>query len=128
MEAIDPQTISSLILRHLTEPDNINHRSRGRTILTILYLCVLSLCFITPIFYYCRLQCEDRQNRRLRDLEIAGIRSAMQRSEAQMEEENRAACKKFNEERRARIIQLFSQVRMVSEENQASALSALLGE
>ena len=85
----------------------------GRTILTALYLCMLGVCFLVPIFFYFRMHCDDRRNQNLRDLEIAGMTQAMNESQAQQREESRAARKKYREERRARIIQLFTPVRMV---------------
>jgi len=111
---------------------------RGRTVLTVLYICVLSLCFVTPIFYYCRLQYEDRTARRLRDMEIAGIRTAMELSASgsvadrdgnilnilnfgndgtgggrEQDEQSRAQRRKYIEERRARLLQLLAPVTMV---------------
>ena len=59
------------------------------------------------------MHCDDRRNQNLRDLEIAGMTQAMNESQAQQREESRAARKKYREERRARIIQLFTPVRMV---------------
>ena len=89
-----------------------NHH-RGRTVLTVLYLCVLGLCFVVPVFYYFRMHCEERNARRIREIEIAGITQALEQSENQHREESRAARRKYREERRARIIQLFASVRMV---------------
>ena len=86
---------------------------RGRTVLTVLYLCVLSLCFIVPVYFYCKMHCDDRSNRRLRELEIATITQAMTESQTAHREESRAQRRKYREERRARIIQLFAPVRMV---------------
>jgi len=64
------------------------------------------------------MHCDDRHNRRLRDLEIAGITQAMNESQDLHREESRAARRKYREERRARIIQLFTPVRMIlTEEN-----------
>ena len=91
---------------------NSTHQ-RGRTVLTVLYLCVLGLCFVVPVFYYFRMHCEERNNRRMREIEIAGITQALEQSENHHREESRAARRKYREERRARIIQLFSTVRMV---------------
>jgi hypothetical protein len=88
-----------------------NHR--GRTVLTVLYLCVLGLCFVVPVFYYFRMHCEERNARRMRELEIAGIAEALEQSGDFHREESRAARRKYREERRARIIQLFAPVRMV---------------
>ena len=85
----------------------------GRTILTALYLCMLGVCFLVPIFFYFRMHCDERRNRQLRDLEIAGMTQAMNESQIQQREESRAARKKYREERRARILQLFTPVRMV---------------
>mmetsp|Transcript_16164 Transcript_16164/g.18439 ORF Transcript_16164/g.18439 Transcript_16164/m.18439 type:complete len:343 (+) Transcript_16164:38-1066(+) len=95
--------------------DDPNHT--GRTILTALYLCMLSVCFVVPVFFYFRMHCDDRQNRRLRDLEIEGIQNAMNESQDLHQEESRAARKKYLEERRARIIQLFTPVRMILTED-----------
>lgn len=85
---------------------------RGRTILTILYMCVLGLCFVIPVFYCIRVYYEERNARRLRELEIAGIAQAMEQSQLGREE-SRAARRKYREEQRARIVQLFAPVRMV---------------
>ena len=85
---------------------------KGRTVLTILYLAVLGLCFVVPIFYYFRLHCEERRLRQLREIEIAAIRQTLEESENENREEARAARRKYREERRAQIIQLFSPVRM----------------
>ena len=86
----------------------------GRTILATLYLCMLGVCFVVPVLFYFRMHCDDRHNRRLRDLEIAGMAQAMNESQDLQREESRAARRKYREERRARIIQLFTPVRMVS--------------
>ncbi|KAL3902592.1 MAG: hypothetical protein SGILL_010772 [Bacillariaceae sp.] len=90
--------------------------NRGRTVLTVLYLCVLSLCFIVPVYFYCKMHCDDRSNQRLRELEIATITQAMTESQAVNREETRAQRRKYREERRARIIQLFAPVRMILKE------------
>jgi hypothetical protein len=95
--------------RMLKEEDS----PRGRTVLTVLYLCVLGLCFVIPVFFYIRMHCDDRHNRRLVESEIAGIAQAMDESQVHHREESRATRRKYREERRARIIQLFSPVRMV---------------
>ena len=87
--------------------------TRSRTVLTILYLCVLGLCFVVPVFYYFRMHCEERHARRMRELEMAGMREALEQSE-QNREESRAVRRKYREERRARIVQLFDPVRIVS--------------
>mmetsp|Transcript_16164 Transcript_16164/g.44755 ORF Transcript_16164/g.44755 Transcript_16164/m.44755 type:complete len:330 (+) Transcript_16164:169-1158(+) len=90
----------------------------GKTMLSVVYLSMLGVCFVIPVFYYIRMHCEDRQNRHLRDLEIAGMAQAMNESQDIHREETRAARRKYQEERRARIIQLFMPVRMiVTEEN-----------
>eukprot|EP00934_Nitzschia_sp_Nitz4_P001032 Nitzschia sp. Nitz4//scaffold67_size101165//89606//91117//NITZ4_004543-RA/size101165-augustus-gene-0.17-mRNA-1//1//CDS//3329556516//1032//frame0 len=94
---------------------SLQQTETGRTVLTILYLCVLGICFVIPIFYYFRLQCEERYARRLRDLELAGMAHAMQQSENLYSEESRAARRKYREERKARIMQLLSPVRMIVE-------------
>ena len=93
--------------------DESSERNRGRTVLTVLYLCVLGLCFVVPVFYYFRMHCEERTARRMRELEIAGITAALSESENLHREESRAVRRKYREERRARILQLFAPVRMV---------------
>ena len=93
--------------------DNGNPVHSGRTILTALYLCMLAVCFLVPIFFYFRMHCDERRNRHLRELEIAGMTQAMNESQLQQMEESRAARRKYREERRARINQLFTPVRMV---------------
>ena len=95
------------VFRHLAE-------SRGQAVLTFMYLCVLGLCFTTAVVYFCRMQWEERYLRRLREHELSAIRSAMAQSENTQREESRAVQRKYIEERRARILQLFAPVRMVS--------------
>ena len=92
----------------------LQSEARGRTVLTILYLVVLGLCFVIPVFYYFRMHCEDQQARRLRDLEMAGIEASLREQQQQTREETRAARRKYREEKRARLLQLFRPVRMVS--------------
>lgn len=94
---------------------------RGRTVLTVLYLCVLGLCFVVPVFYYFRMHCEERNVRRLRELELAGITQALEQSQHAHREESRAARRKFREERKARINQLFAPVKMVSKNETANS-------
>jgi len=89
----------------------------GRRILTALYLCMLGVCFLVPIFFYFRMHCDERRNRQLRDIEIAGITQAMNDSQILQREESRAARRKYREERRARIVQLFTPVRMILTED-----------
>lgn len=86
----------------------------GRMILTVLYLSMLGVCFVVPFFFYMRMHCDHRNNRRLRELEIAGMEQAMNESQDVHREESRAALRKYREERRARILQLFIPVRLVS--------------
>ena len=85
-------------------------QSRGRTVLTILYLCVLGLFFVVPVFYYFRLHCFEEHARRELELDFT---AALEQSE-QHREEHRAARRKYIEERRARIVQLMVPVRTVS--------------
>jgi hypothetical protein len=85
----------------------------GRTVLTVLYLCLLGLCLVVPVFYYFRMHCEERHARRIRELEISGISQALEQSQTLHREESRAARRKYRDERRARIVQLFAPVRMV---------------
>ena len=94
----------------------LQEESRGRTVLTILYLIVLGLCFVVPIFYYFRMHCEDRHARRLREMEMAGVEASLREQQQTSREETRAARKKYREEKRARLLQLFAPVRMVSSE------------
>jgi len=89
----------------------------GKTILTALYLCMLGVCFLVPIFFYIRMHCDERRNRHLRDLEIAGMRQAVDDSQIQQREESRAVRRKYREERKARIIQLFAPVRTILTED-----------
>ena len=91
----------------------LQSNQRGRTVLTVLYLVVLGMCFVVPIFYYFRMHCEERQARRLRELELAGITQALEQSQNVHREESRAARRKYRDERRARILQLFARVKMV---------------
>lgn len=86
---------------------------RGRAVLTVVYLCVLSLCFLIPFFFYIRMHCDDRRNRRLRELEIATITQSLTEAHSVQREEARATRRKYREERRARILQLFGPVRAV---------------
>jgi hypothetical protein len=88
-------------------------KSRGRTVLTILYLCVLGLCFITPVIYYLKMHFEERRSERSRELENAMIRASLDQSD-QQQDEARATRRKYVVERRARILQLFEPVRTVS--------------
>mmetsp|Transcript_26457 Transcript_26457/g.39141 ORF Transcript_26457/g.39141 Transcript_26457/m.39141 type:complete len:299 (+) Transcript_26457:119-1015(+) len=85
--------------------------SQGRAVLTILYLVVLALCFIIPIFYYFRMHCEDRQARIFREREAFEGFTIEQEGGA-TREEARAAKRKYREEKRARIKQLFQPVRL----------------
>jgi hypothetical protein len=110
--------------------------NHGRTVLTFLYLCILGLCFLTPILYYCRLYFDERNARRMRQLEISALTTALEQSHGGIagghplhhhphlhhhlhnhnnsnREEVRAVRRKYVEERRARILQLFEPVRMV---------------
>lgn len=77
--------------------------------LTIMYLVVLGLCFIIPIFYYLRMHCEDQNLRRQREIEFAEVLEASR----EQTDETRAARRKYRDEKRARLLQLFAPVRMV---------------
>ena len=112
MASPEPPVVLNVLLEGVTRQLQEGTReSRGRTVLMILYLCVLGMCFVTPLFYYFRLRCEDRHSQRLGELEAAGIATAMEQSQR---DETRAERRKYIEERRARIVQLFAPVRMVS--------------
>lgn len=93
-------------------PDTRRLDTRGQTVLTFLYLCVLGLCFVTAAVYFCRMQWEEQYLRRLREIEIGAIRSAINQSEATQREESMAVQRKYIEERRARIRQLFLPVKL----------------
>ena len=107
LSAADDDPEEPLLLRRLTE-------TRGQAVLTFLYLCVLGLCFMTAVVYFCRMQFEERYLRRLRESELGAIRSALAQSETTQREESRAVQRKYIEERRARILQLLGPVRLVS--------------
>jgi hypothetical protein len=49
----------------------------GNTALTILYLCLLGLCFATPLLYYIRLHYDERNAERAREAESQAIRRAL---------------------------------------------------
>lgn len=84
----------------------------SQTILMALYVCVLAICCVMPIFYFVRLQMEYRHHQHLQRLEAAGIMAALHESQ-QNREESRAARRKYLGERKARISQLFRSVRLV---------------
>jgi hypothetical protein len=107
MAPIDPNMYTHTQAQ--TQSGEDSSHSRGRTVLTILYLCVLGLCFVVPVFYYFRLHCFEENARRELELDFT---TALEQSELHREE-NRAARRKYIEERRARIVQLFGPVRMV---------------
>jgi hypothetical protein len=89
---------------------------RGQTVLTVLYLCLLGMCFVIPVFFYLRMHCDDRHNRRMREVESVGLAHAVAASHntsQHQREESRATRRKYREERRARILQLFTPVRTV---------------
>ena len=108
-------TSSLFLLRFLqqTQGGGDGSTNRGRTVLTVLYLCVLTMCFIVPVFFYCRMQCDHRNDQQLREIEVAGLQQAMTESQNAHREESRATRRKYREERRARIIQLFMPTRMI---------------
>ena len=99
-----------------------SQNTQGRTILTVLYLIVLALCFIVPVFYYFRLHCQEQRNRRLRQQQQRQIiLASMAGNQGDNEEqaghpEARASRKKYRAERRARILQLFGPVSMILRE------------
>ncbi|GAX16828.1 hypothetical protein FisN_5Hh200 [Fistulifera solaris] len=92
-------------------PRELDKFDEGQTILLALYVCVLAICCVTPIVYFIRLQMEYRHHQHLRRLEEAGIIAALHESQ-QNREENRAARRKYLEERKARIYQLFRSFRL----------------
>ena len=121
---------TSNLLRHRHLQTSAQHR--GRSVLTFLYLTVFGLCFMTPIFYCFRRFLEDRAvRRRLVALELQGLQAALSQSENNLGnainlEESRASKRKYIEERRARILQLFAPVRRVSTDRPAFALTAIV--
>eukprot|EP00538_Stauroneis_constricta_P011336 CAMPEP_0119547676 /NCGR_PEP_ID=MMETSP1352-20130426/1739_1 /TAXON_ID=265584 /ORGANISM="Stauroneis constricta, Strain CCMP1120" /LENGTH=636 /DNA_ID=CAMNT_0007592663 /DNA_START=355 /DNA_END=2265 /DNA_ORIENTATION=+ len=120
-------TSSSISSAPLSAPSQ--GQTNTRMLLTVLYLTVLGLCFIIPIFYYIKLHCEERRSRMLREIEFQRITAAIQESSlnqganSSLQQENRAARRKYREERRARIIQLFTPVRMILREEHFPHLS-----
>eukprot|EP00529_Nitzschia_sp_RCC80_P022638 CAMPEP_0113486316 /NCGR_PEP_ID=MMETSP0014_2-20120614/24934_1 /TAXON_ID=2857 /ORGANISM="Nitzschia sp." /LENGTH=495 /DNA_ID=CAMNT_0000379985 /DNA_START=76 /DNA_END=1563 /DNA_ORIENTATION=- /assembly_acc=CAM_ASM_000159 len=113
---------------------------RRKAVLTIIYLSVLGICFIIPMIFYCQLRCDDRRrDQELYDLEVAGMAMALAESTRMANnnggdddddddddndgeggggnQRNRAEARevrrKYREERRARILQLFTPVRMI---------------
>lgn len=111
LQAVDesPPVDPNMYTHTQTQAGDESSQSRGRTVLTILYLCVLGLCFVVPVFYYFRLHCFEENVRRELELDFT---TALEQSELHREE-SRAARRKYIEERRARIVQLFGPVRMV---------------
>jgi hypothetical protein len=110
-------------VRFLQQEGRGDNSQQGRTILTIMYLTVLGCCFLTPILYYCRLRCEDRRAVRLSErMMIEGMAASAALGDAEHDpnvgEESRAAQRKYMEERRARILQLFRPVRVVRVANE----------
>jgi hypothetical protein len=83
------------------------------SILTILYLFVLTLCFVVPTFFYCWLQCHDQESSQQTRIEDADIAMTV-RASVEEQSETRAMRKKYRAERRARIVQLLSPVSIVS--------------
>lgn len=93
--------------------DSRSSDERGRYIFTVLYLTVLAFCFLMPVLYYIRCYMEARQEQRLARLEAERLRMAIERSSEANRAESLAVKRKYNEERRARILQLMGPVRMV---------------
>ncbi|CAB9512137.1 NADPH Oxidase [Seminavis robusta] len=110
-DGLTPGLVDPSIYQQQPVPEDTS-QSRGRTVLTILYLCVLGLCFVVPVFYYFRLHCFEEHARRELELDFT---AALEQSE-QHRDENRQARRKYIEERRARIVQLMMPVRMVLKE------------
>jgi len=94
----------------------------SRDILTIIYLVILGLCFVIPILYYIRLQCDEQQYRNMRALEMNILRDAFLNRITMGREEAREARRKYNDERRARLLQLFGPVRMTLSKQQFTYL------
>jgi hypothetical protein len=98
----------------------IDDNGRIFVIRIVLYLVVLALCFVLPM--YARCLCDDRQYRaraRDQDMEDAppiqdGPGATTVLASVEEQSETRAMRKKIRAERRARIVQLFSPVSVVS--------------
>jgi hypothetical protein len=87
---------------------------QGSAVLTIIYLLILTMCFLVPMLYYFWLRCQDQQLRqRNREIEAAHVAITV-RASVEDQTETRALRKKFRAERLARIVQLFGPVSMVS--------------
>lgn len=78
---------------------------------TVVYLIVLGACFVIPFCYYVRIRRSEVQIRRQRQQELAAMENSVNEP---TREETRAARKKLREEKRARILQLFGPVSVVS--------------
>lgn len=85
----------------------------GRAILTALYVCIIVFCCTTPLFFYFRMRWDNRNDRRLREMEIRVTNESMRNHN----EESRAARRKYRAERRARIRQLFAPFRWLLTED-----------
>jgi hypothetical protein len=89
------------------------------TVLAVLYLCLASLCCVVPFAYFVRLILESQKaHQQWRDLELAAVQHAennadLVRYQNEHRDELRLLRIKYMEERRARIVQLLSPVRMV---------------
>lgn len=93
---------------------------RGTIVRLVLYALALIMCFVVP--FYLRDVCSDRQLReRDHDMEDAttaedapGATTGRASVSAEAQSETRARRKEYRAERRARIVQVFSPVSMVS--------------
>jgi hypothetical protein len=93
-----------------TSNEHMEH-DRARTILTILYLCVLAMCFVVPVVFYIKLCQLHRTRMRLMQQQQQSMASPPLTIEQQRETE--ALQRKLMEHRRARLLQLFLPVQVV---------------
>ena len=88
----------------------------SNSLLTILYLVVVCVCFLIPVLFYLRVKVADQRQRRLRDLELASAIEISLMSDYQHREssgEARAARMKYRQQKQARVLQLFRPVEKI---------------
>lgn len=88
----------------------LNDDDDQRSLLYIIYLCILAVCCLSPSVYYIRLYLWQRNRmRRLQQLEQAGLVAALSQTLNVPHARNAA----LSEERHARICQLLDEVTLV---------------
>ena len=104
--------LDRLLSSSVESPTSSKHSRNA--ILYIIYLAVLGCCCLSPCFFYLRFWTwQRRRQRRLRELEGAGLAVAMARSSGPMAIDEHHNSSAVQEERKARIAQLVEPVRMV---------------